>query len=117
VAAKHDLQLTDEHFTRAIEPGTEEATHYPAQNPAHSMPEERRNASKPSKPQNEKTPTNVRDFVTSGISSETCETAENAGNAQKRTRTSKGFYSHQHLKLARLPISPSGLGDGMSRAV
>ena len=30
-------------------------------------------------------------------------------NAQKRTRTSTGFYSHQHLKLARLPIPPSGL--------
>ena len=29
-------------------------------------------------------------------------------HAQERTRTSKGFYSHQHLKLARLPISPPG---------
>lgn len=32
-----------------------------------------------------------------------------ATNAQKRTRTSTGFYSHQHLKLARLPIPPPGL--------
>ena len=36
-------------------------------------------------------------------------------NAQKRTRTSTGFYSHQHLKLARLPIPPlalQGIGRG-----
>ena len=32
-------------------------------------------------------------------------------DAQKRTRTSTGFYSHQHLKLARLPIPPPGLCD------
>jgi hypothetical protein len=29
-------------------------------------------------------------------------------NAQERTRTSTGFYSHQHLKLTRLPIPPPG---------
>ena len=32
-------------------------------------------------------------------------------NARERTRTSTGFYSHQHLKLTRLPISPLALGN------
>ena len=38
-------------------------------------------------------------------------TQERAGvnNARERTRTSTGFYSHQHLKLARLPIPPLAL--------
>ena len=30
-------------------------------------------------------------------------------NARERTRTSTGFYSHQHLKLTRLPIPPLAL--------
>ena len=32
-----------------------------------------------------------------------------ARDARKRTRTSTGFYSHQHLKLTRLPIPPLAL--------
>ena len=38
-------------------------------------------------------------------------TQERAGvsNARERTRTSTGFYSHQHLKLTRLPIPPLAL--------
>ena len=36
-------------------------------------------------------------------------------NAQKRTRTSTGYKSHQHLKLARLPIPPPGLVLGHGR--
>ncbi len=100
VAMKHYLQVTDDHWKRAV---LEDTTH--SQGGTECAPV-------PSGLGMNRVACGSGDKVVSVDSARrNTYTQERAGvnNARERTRTSTGFYSHQHLKLARLPIPPLAL--------
>ena len=105
VAMKHYLQVTDEHWRRAV---MEETT-----SPQGGAESASKCASVPSGLGMNRVACSTSEKVVS-VDSATVSTytQERAGarDARKRTRTSTGFYSHQHLKLTRLPIPPLALG-------
>ena len=99
--------MTDEHWNRAV---MEDTTHL--QGGTESAPE---SAPVPSGLGMNRVACGSDDKVVSVDSARrNTHTQERAGvsDARERTRTSTGFYSHQHLKLTRLPIPPLALkGD------
>ena len=104
VAKEHYFQVTDEHWMRAV------------LDDSMGKSEVSKSASKcapvPSGLGMNRFACGSGDKVVSVDSSRrNTYTQERAGvlDARERTRTSTGFYSHQHLKLTRLPIPPLAL--------
>ena len=100
VAMKHYLQVTDEHWPLAV---MEETTH--TQSGTECAPVlSGLGMNRVARSTSEK-------VVSVDSARRNTHTQESAGarDARERTRTSTGFYSHQHLKLTRLPIPPLAL--------
>ena len=100
VAMKHYLQVTDEHWRRAV---MEETTSPQGGTESAPVPS--------GLGMNRVACGFIEKVVSVDGATRNTHTQERAGvgDARERTRTSTGFYSHQHLKLTRLPIPPLAL--------
>ena len=100
VAREHYLQVTEEHIDRAV---MGELAYSKSASESASVPSGL-GVNRP-----------AQRFRSNSVSVDgarrNTHTQERAGvlDARERTRTSTGFYSHQHLKLTRLPIPPLAL--------
>ena len=103
VAAQHYLQLTDEHFDRAIR-GEHVPDSKAAQNPAQKAHATSRNARNESQPDDSQPFDDARGYDSFPVGAEPCEAAK----VPVRGLEPLPSCEDRHLKTARLPISPHG---------